>query len=128
MEQSYKDHISSNVQFEIEWYVKIPNESKIQTKKDQEWLTSIRGSTPNDSNPNKISNNLVSDRKWRIIKPPQRYGEFELATFAFTVANEVINLKPRNYDEAIASKEVNKWLVAMYIEIVSLYKKKPEYG
>ena len=70
------------------------------------------------------SYNLVRDRQKRVIKPPQRYGHAELTAFALTVAEEIVELDPRSYQEAMGSKEADKWLLAMQEEMESLNKNK----
>lgn len=47
---------------------------------------------------------MIRDRQRRVIKPPQRYGQADLVTFAFTVNEKLIYLEPRNYKETLDSK------------------------
>lgn len=66
------------------------------------------------------SYNPIRDRERRVINPPQRYGKIDLTTFALTVTEELIYLEPRTNQEAMESKEADRWMLAMQEEIESL--------
>ena len=46
----------------------------------------------------------------RVIKTPKRYGQVEMTIYALTVVDEVIEMDPRSYKEAMESIESHKWV------------------
>ena len=53
----------------------------------------------------------------RSIRAPSRYGYAEIVAFAFSVAKSINEDEPRTYNEAVTSKDKDKWLSAMKEEI-----------
>jgi len=64
----------------------------------------------------------ISQRPKRVIKPPQRYGFEDMATYALHAAKEIDSNEPATYKEAINHPEVENWLLATKEEMESLYK------
>lgn len=48
--------------------------------------------------------NLVKDKEMRVIKPPQRFGQANLNTFALTITDDTIHLEPKNYKKTVEVK------------------------
>lgn len=65
---------------------------------------------------------LARDRTRREIRPPIRYRQSDLVSFALYTALEVELQEPKSYSEAITCAEKEKWLVAMEEELQSLNK------
>ncbi|XP_073126397.1 uncharacterized protein [Henckelia pumila] len=78
--------------------------------------------TASDPKENLSTYNLARDRTRREIRAPKRFGETDLAWYALTVAEEVEYSEPDTYDEAMTSKQKNKWIEAMNEEMNSLEK------
>ena len=64
--------------------------------------------------------NLARDRKRRDIRPPTRYGYFDLIAFAFCTIEELE--EPTSYEQAMSSLEKELWRQAMNEEMESLSK------
>lgn len=59
----------------------------------------------------------------RQILPPKRYVEGDLVAYALTVAQDIESVEePSTFNEAVNSKDADKWIVAMYDEMESLQK------
>ena len=65
---------------------------------------------------------LVRDRARRDHRAPVRYGYADLISFALTVAEDINENEPRNFHEAVRSRNKHNWLEAMNEELVSLHK------
>ncbi|KAE8715970.1 hypothetical protein F3Y22_tig00110156pilonHSYRG00076 [Hibiscus syriacus] len=68
--------------------------------------------------------NLVRDRQRRTIRPPDRYGHADLISYALNIAEEIEEAEPKNFKEALKSKDKHKWTKAMDEKIASLMKNK----
>lgn len=55
------------------------------------------------------SYNIARDRPRREIVPPAKFGDYDLAAFALIAAVEVSLDEPRDYQEAMRSKESKLW-------------------
>lgn len=64
--------------------------------------------------------NVARDRQRKVVRPPSRYGCSDLVAYALSSALEVAGEEPLSYEEAVRSKDSNKWLAAMESEIESL--------
>nr|KYP62383.1 Retrovirus-related Pol polyprotein from transposon TNT 1-94 [Cajanus cajan] len=64
----------------------------------------------------------ISQKPKRVIKPPERYGFEDMATYALHAAEEIDSDEPTTYKEAISHPEAEKWILAMREEMESLYK------
>ena len=53
---------------------------------------------------------LVKDRKRRAIKPPSRYAQANVISFALTIAEENDAIVPRSYEEVMKGKDKDLWL------------------
>nr|CAN70013.1 hypothetical protein VITISV_017116 [Vitis vinifera] len=53
------------------------------------------------------SYSLARDRQKRQVKPPKKYGQAEMTTFALSVAEEIVDMEPKTYQEAINSNEAD---------------------
>jgi len=62
---------------------------------------------------------LARDRESREINPPKRYDYADLICYAMIAVQEVQDLEPNNFREALESKD---WLKSMNEEILSLEK------
>ena len=91
--------------------------SQFEGDEDNSDVDSSLGDQPN---PNRYS--VARDRQPRNCRPPQRYGYSDLVTYALTSAAKTIGEEPLTYEEAMSSKDANKWLEAMRSEIASLKK------
>ena len=58
----------------------------------------------------------------RQVKPPKRYGQAKMTTFALSVAEEIVDMEPKTYQEAINSNEADQWVKAIQEEMDSLRK------
>ena len=65
---------------------------------------------------------LARDRVRRDRRAPQKYGYADLISFAMSVAEDMNENEPRNFQEAVKCKERHLWLAAMKDEMVSLNK------
>lgn len=117
VELTNNTHGSEDVQLEVEQSSHLPRQ-KNQNEGPKESTLS------DDIHHEETTNNLISDRQSRVIKPTQIYGQANLVAFALIFAEEIIYLKPINYREALTNKEVDKWLITMQEEIESLNKNK----
>ena len=59
------------------------------------------------------SYSLARDRQKRQVKPPKKYGQAEMTTFALSVAEEIVDMEPKTYQEAINSNEADQWVKAI---------------
>lgn len=66
------------------------------------------------------SYNIARDRPRREIVPPSRLGDYDLAAFALIAAIEVSLDEPRDYQEAMRSKDTKLWGEGMDDEMKSL--------
>ncbi|KAG8498865.1 hypothetical protein CXB51_005704 [Gossypium anomalum] len=61
----------------------------------------------------------------RKIKPPKKYAEDDLVTYALNVTEDIdANQEPSNYSEAVSCEDSEKWMFVMQEEIESLHKNK----
>ena len=90
-----------------------------QFEKDED-DSDVDSSLWNQPNPDRYS--VARDRQSRNCRPPQRYGYFDLVAYALTSVAETIGEKPLTYEEAVSSKDANKWQEAMRSKIASLKK------
>ena len=67
---------------------------------------------------------LTRDRTRRQIQATARYGQADVISFAFNIAEQIDSVDPLSYDQAIASKEKEKWITARNEEMDSLKKNK----
>ena len=65
---------------------------------------------------------LARDRARRAVKPSTKYSDAEFLFFCLLVAEEVEYSEPCSYEEAVESKDHQKWMQAMIEEIDSLLK------
>ena len=65
---------------------------------------------------------LVWDRKRRVVKPPKRYAQADIISFALIVAKEIDEIVPKTYDEVMKCKDKNLWLQATKEEMRALKK------
>lgn len=68
------------------------------------------------------SYNLARDRQRRQIKPPEKYGQADLAWYALNTAEKLDHKEPSSFKEVQDSKEKAKWFEAMDEEMNSLRK------
>jgi len=66
--------------------------------------------------------NLARDRTRRQIKPPQRYAQADVDSFALSVVEDIEAQDPITYCETITGNESSQWIGAMNEELESLYK------
>jgi len=64
--------------------------------------------------------NLARDRTRRQIKPPQRYAQADVVSFALSVVEDIEAHDPVTYREAITSNESSQWIGAINEELESL--------
>ena len=69
------------------------------------------------------SYSLARDGQKRQVKPPKRYGQAEMTTFALSVAEKIVDMEPKMYQEAINNNEADQWVKAIQEEMDSLRKK-----
>ncbi|KAG8483857.1 hypothetical protein CXB51_023418 [Gossypium anomalum] len=68
---------------------------------------------------------IAKDRTRREIKPPKKYAEADLVSYALNVAEDIdANQELSNYSEAISYEDSEKWMFAMQEEMESLHKNK----
>ncbi|KAG8492605.1 hypothetical protein CXB51_010032 [Gossypium anomalum] len=68
---------------------------------------------------------IAKNRTKREIKPPKKYAEANLVTYALNVAEDIdANQEPSNYSKVISGEDSEKWMFAMQEEMESLYKNK----
>ncbi|KAG8482828.1 hypothetical protein CXB51_024043 [Gossypium anomalum] len=66
---------------------------------------------------------IAKNRTRREIKPPKKYAEADLVTYALNVAEDIdANQEPSNYSEAVSCEDSEKWMFAMQEEMESLHK------
>ncbi|KAL5553358.1 hypothetical protein UlMin_040759 [Ulmus minor] len=65
---------------------------------------------------------LTRDRSKRQVKPTQRFGYSDFAAFALISFQELTEVEPKTYLEAIKGKQANQWVEAMKEELSSLKK------
>ncbi|KAL5579868.1 hypothetical protein UlMin_012310 [Ulmus minor] len=65
---------------------------------------------------------LTRDRSKRQVKPTQRFGYSDFAAFALISFQELNEVEPKTYLEAIKGKQANQWVEAMKEELSSLKK------
>ncbi|KAG8472343.1 hypothetical protein CXB51_034269 [Gossypium anomalum] len=66
---------------------------------------------------------IAKNRTRREIKPPKKYAEADLVTYALNVAEDIdANQEPSNYSEAVSCENSEKWMFAMQEEMESLHK------
>ena len=53
---------------------------------------------------------IVKDRKRRVVKPPKRYAQADVISFALAIAEEIDDIVPRSYEEVMKSKDKDLWL------------------
>ena len=66
---------------------------------------------------------MAKDRQKRQVKPPKRYGQAKMTTFALSVAEKIVDMEPKMYQEAINNNEADQWVKAIQEEMDSLRKK-----
>lgn len=69
--------------------------------------------------------NIARDIPRREIIPPAKYGDYDLAAFALIAAIEVSQDEPRDYQEAMRSRDMDLWNRGMDEEMSSLERMKP---
>ncbi|KAG8478472.1 hypothetical protein CXB51_028273 [Gossypium anomalum] len=86
-------------------------------------------STPQAST--KIQNRVASSPQYfiaknktrREIKPPKKYVEADLVTYALNVIEDInANQEPSNYSEAVGCEDSEKWMFTMQEKMESLHK------
>ncbi|KAG8499388.1 hypothetical protein CXB51_005980 [Gossypium anomalum] len=66
---------------------------------------------------------IAKNRTRKEIKPPKKYAEADLVTYALNVAEDIdVNQEPSNYSEAVSCEDSEKWIFAMEEEMESLHK------
>ena len=65
---------------------------------------------------------MAKDRQKRQVKPPKRYGQAKMTTFALSVAEEIVDMEPKTYQEAINSNEADQWVKSIQEKMDSLRK------
>ena len=66
---------------------------------------------------------IAKDRERRTIKPPQKYGEVNLVTYALSIENNIeSNEKSSTYEEAVSCSDLGKWMIAMQEDMESFIK------
>ncbi|KAL5576887.1 hypothetical protein UlMin_018586 [Ulmus minor] len=65
---------------------------------------------------------LTRDRSKRQVKPTQRFGYSDFVAFALISFQELTEVEPKTYLEAIKGKQTNQWVEAMKEELSSLKK------
>ncbi|KAL6328338.1 hypothetical protein AAG906_034481 [Vitis piasezkii] len=111
---------SDQLQFEVEHETLQPEKSKeTSSKAVQEEIVRERQDEPTQG---LESYSLARDKQKRQVKPPKRYGQVEMTTFALSVAEEIVDMEPKTYQEAINSNEADQWVKAIQKEMDSLRK------
>ena len=67
---------------------------------------------------------LDKDRPRRTIRPPQNYAQENLIAFALTVAEELDEVEPATYQEALKGNERQLWHHTMVEDMEVLIKNK----
>ncbi|XP_041000938.1 secreted RxLR effector protein 161-like [Juglans microcarpa x Juglans regia] len=93
---------TTDMQLEVEQSIDSPCNHETQVRKIEDSSSKVRKQGGENTY------QLARDRERKVIKPPQRYGQVELTAFALTVAEEVIEMEPKTFKEAMASKEHSK--------------------
>ena len=65
---------------------------------------------------------FARDRSKREIRSPVRFGFSDFVAHTLVSAQELEDIEPASYLEAIASKNSNKWIHAMKKAMMSLAK------
>lgn len=60
---------------------------------------------------------MARDQLRSEVRPPTKYGFFDLVAFALTSFHELMNNELKNYKEAILSTNAKEWKVAMLEEM-----------
>ncbi|RVW41324.1 Retrovirus-related Pol polyprotein from transposon TNT 1-94 [Vitis vinifera] len=108
------------LQFEVGHETLQPEKSKETSSKTvQEEIVRERQDEPTQG---LESYSLARDKQKRQVKPPKRYGQVEMTTFALSVAEEIVDMEPKTYQEVINSNEADQWVKAIQKEIDSLRK------
>ncbi|RVW60778.1 Retrovirus-related Pol polyprotein from transposon TNT 1-94 [Vitis vinifera] len=111
---------SDQLQFEVEHETLQPEKSKETSSKTvQEEIVRERQDEPTQG---LESYSLARDKQKRQVKPLKRYGQVEMTTFALSVAEEIVDMEPKTYQEAINSNEADQWVKAIQKEMDSLRK------
>ena len=71
----------------------------------QEGETQIEQGQKDSSTEEEETYMLVRDKKRRAIKPPKRYAQADVISFALTVVEEIDEIVPRTYEEVMKSKD-----------------------
>ncbi|KAG8472305.1 hypothetical protein CXB51_034359 [Gossypium anomalum] len=76
----------------------------------------------NKENQKQVEHQINTETR-REIKPPKKYAEADLVTYALNVAEDIdANQEPSNYSEAVSCEDSEKWMFAMQEEMESLHK------
>ncbi|KAG8478350.1 hypothetical protein CXB51_028073 [Gossypium anomalum] len=109
---SLKDSSNKENQKQVEHYINIKSTPQASTKIENRVTSSPQYS-------------IAKNRTRREIKPPKKYAEADLVTYALNVAEDIVtNQEPSNYSEAISCEDSEKWMFAMQEEMESLHKNK----
>ena len=93
------------LQFEVEHEtLQLEKSEETSSKTVQEEIVHERQDEPTQG---LESYSLARDRQKRQVKPPKRYGQAEMTTFALSVAEEIVDIEPKMYQEAINSNEAD---------------------
>nr|CAN69096.1 hypothetical protein VITISV_025437 [Vitis vinifera] len=111
---------SDQLQFDVEHETLQPKKStETSSKTVQEKIVYERQDEPTQG---LESYSLARDRQKRQVKPPKRYGQAEMTTFALSVAEEIVDMEPKTNQEAINSDEANQWVKVIQEKMDSLRK------
>jgi len=112
-----EDNINKQVEFKVNSSHKLDTDTSKQPVQEevQEYVDKL------DEAP-LAQCNLARDRTRRQIKPPQRYVQADVVSFALSVAEDIELQDPVTYREAITSNESSQWIGVMNEELQSLYK------
>ena len=69
-----------------------------------------------------MSYQLARDQTRRPQRPPKRYGYADLVSYALLTSEDLDDSEPKNYKEAMGSKDKKQWAQAMKEEMESLDK------
>ncbi|KAG8478499.1 hypothetical protein CXB51_028393 [Gossypium anomalum] len=76
----------------------------------------------NKENQKQVEHQINTETR-REIKPPKKYAEADLVSYALNVAEDIdANQEPSNYSEAVSCEDSEKWMFAMQEEMESLHK------
>lgn len=116
-----KPKISEEFQLEVELESKTVDK-KIDKDQDllEQEIEDQNEASSGDNPDNDYS--LCRDRERKKIKPPQRFGYADMIAYALNAASMVTDEEPRSYEEAMESKDHEKWQHAMVEGMKSLYK------